>query len=295
MLKAASTKPDYCSPHIRALTLKIAFIGCGNMARSLIGGLIANGFPATDIVVADPYTESTDAAANKWNIVVAENNGQAISTADVVVLAVKPQQMKSVLTDAVEQLDSQLLVSVAAGILTEDMQKWGNADNNNIAIVRCMPNTPALLQSGATALYADHKVTQDQRIIAEDILNAVGITAWVANESQLDAITALSGSGPAYFFLMIEAMTEAALEMGLEKDLAVQFATQTALGAARMAKESELEPAQLRKNVTSPAGTTEAALNSFKKDNLKQIVSRAMSAADGRAQELGKELGDSHG
>ncbi len=265
------------------------------MAQSLIGGLITNGFPAADIVVADPSTESTGAAVNKWSIAAAENNGQAIGIADVVVLAVKPQQMKNVLTDVADQFDSQLLVSVAAGILTEDMQKWASAETNSISIVRCMPNTPALVQSGATALYADNKVTKDQRTIAEDILNAVGITAWVENESQLDAITALSGSGPAYFFLMIEAMTEAAIELGLEKDLAVQFATQTALGAARMAKESQVEAAQLRKNVTSPAGTTEAALNSFKKDNLKQVVLRAMSAADGRAQELGKELGDSHG
>ena len=277
--------------------MKIAFIGCGNMAQSLIGGLIANGTNSNDIIVADPQEASTAAAKNKWSVTVANDNRDAASKADVVVLAVKPQQMKNVLTDMAADLDQQLLVSIAAGILTRDILTWAHgpdkqqATDKQLAVVRCMPNTPALIQCGATGLYADSSATDAQRKTAENILAAVGITAWVENESQLDAITALSGSGPAYFFLMIEAMTDAAKELGLQHDLAVNFATQTALGAARMTAEGDNEPAQLRKNVTSPAGTTEAALKSFDNDNFRKIVLSAMQAADKRARELGSELG----
>jgi len=258
------------------------------MAQSLIGGMIANGTSGSNIAVADPSDAATADAAKKWSVTVASNNNQAVSNADVVVLAVKPQKMQSVLTGIADHLTNQLLVSIAAGIQTEDMMTWANT--SEVSIVRCMPNTPALLQCGATGLFASSNVTDEQRTTAEDILKAVGITAWVDQESQLDAITALSGSGPAYFFLMIEAMTEAATELGLNKDLAIQFATQTALGAARMTAESDVTPAQLRKNVTSPAGTTEAALNSFNKNNFIEIVAQAMQAADKRANELGREL-----
>ena len=271
--------------------MKIAFIGCGNMAQSLIGGMIANGTSSSNIAVADPSDTATAVAEKKWNVTVAANNNEAVSDTDVVVLAVKPQQMQTVLTGIADHLTDQLLVSIAAGIQTKDMLNWANT--SQVAIVRCMPNTPALLQCGATGLFAASNVTSEQRKIAEEILNAVGLTAWVDQESQLDAITALSGSGPAYFFLMIEAMTEAATELGLNKDLAIQFATQTALGAARMTTESDVEPAQLRKNVTSPAGTTEAALNSFNNNNFTEIVAQAMQAADKRAGELGRELSDS--
>ncbi len=280
--------------------MKIAFIGCGNMAQSLIGGLIANGTSGSDILVADPQTDSTTAAAEKWNVTVASSNRDAVTAATAVVLAVKPQQMKSVLSDITDALDNQLLISIAAGVLTSDMLNWANGAEKNIAIVRCMPNTPALIQQGATGLYADDTVTASQRKIAEDILQAAGQTAWVKEESQLDAITALSGSGPAYFFLMIEAMTDAAKELGLQHDLAVSFATQTALGAAQMVAQSahqsdgngNIDAARLRKNVTSPAGTTEAALNSFDKDQFRAVVLRAMQAANHRAFELGRELGD---
>lgn len=277
--------------------MKIAFIGCGNMAQSLIGGLIANGTNSNDIIVADPQEASTAAAKDKWGVTVANDNLDAASKADVVVLAVKPQQMKNVLTDMASDLDQQLLVSIAAGILTRDILTWAHASSNQqasnkqLAVVRCMPNTPALIQCGATGLYADSSATDAQRKTAENILAAVGTTAWVEEEPQLDAITALSGSGPAYFFLMIEAMTDAAKELGLQHDLAVNFATQTALGAARMTAEGDIEPAQLRKNVTSPAGTTEAALKSFDNDNFRKIVLSAMQAADKRARELGSELG----
>ena len=262
------------------------------MAQSLIGGMIANGTSGGNIAVADPSDTATAVAEKKWNVTVAANNNEAVSDTDVVVLAVKPQQMQTVLTGIADHLTDQLLVSIAAGIQTKDMLNWANT--SQVAIVRCMPNTPALLQCGATGLFAASNVTNEQRTVAKDILNAVGLTAWVDQESQLDAITALSGSGPAYFFLMIEAMTEAATELGLNKDLAIQFATQTALGAARMTTESDVEPAQLRKNVTSPAGTTEAALNSFNKNNFIEIVAQAMQAANKRAAELGRELGPSN-
>jgi len=263
------------------------------MAQSLIGGMIANGTAGRDIIVADPSDVATAGAAKKWKVTVAANNNDAVAEAGVVVLAVKPQQMKKVLTDIADQLTDQLLVSIAAGILTKDILAWSQSTGSqqSIAVVRCMPNTPALLQCGATGLFADSSVTDEQRTIADGILKAVGVTAWVEQEPQLDAITALSGSGPAYFFLMIEAMTQAATELGLSESMAQKFATQTALGAARMAAESDLEPAQLRKNVTSPAGTTEAALNSFNGDNFKQVVLHAMQAADKRAVELGRELG----
>ena len=261
------------------------------MAQSLIGGLVANGTRGGDIIVADPHEETVKTAANKWNITIAGDNRDAAARANVIVLAVKPQQMKAVLTDMAGELSQQLLVSIAAGILTRDIQRWAEAAQKDIAVVRCMPNTPALIQCGATGLFAEPGVTTDQRNTAENILKAAGTTAWVEKESQLDAITALSGSGPAYFFLMIEAMTDAAIELGLNHDLALHFATRTALGAARMIDEGNVDPAQLRKNVTSPAGTTEAALNSFNNDNFKKVVLTAMRAADKRAQQLGSELG----
>ena len=280
--------------------MKIAFLGCGNMAQSLIGGLISDGFNPADIIVADPVPQATDLANDKWQVEVAENNNAAVALADVVVLAIKPQQMKTVLTGLSGSLDDKLLISIAAGVQTGDMRQWasesaGKNATGKIAVVRCMPNTPALLQQGATGLYADNNVNDAQRTAAEKILAAAGTTAWVDSEEQLDAITALSGSGPAYFFLLIESMTNAAISLGLPKNLATNFAVQTALGAAQMAADSGLEPAQLRANVTSPAGTTEAALNSFNDDNFTQTVHSAMQAAKLRAQELSKELGDSDG
>ena len=266
------------------------------MAQSLIGGLISDGFDPANIVVADPEPKATDMARQKWQVAVAQDNNAAVTLADVIVLAIKPQQMKTVLTSLTGSLKEKLLISIAAGVQTSDMRDWaGKNTTGTTAIVRCMPNTPALLQQGATGLYADNSVSDPQRTAAEKILAAAGATAWVDSEEQLDAITALSGSGPAYFFLLIESMTNAAINLGLPKTLATNFAVQTALGAAQMAADSGLEPAQLRANVTSPAGTTEAALNSFNNDNFTQTVQSAMQAAKLRAQELSKELGGSDG
>lgn len=270
--------------------MKIAFIGGGNMARSLIGGIVESGVDAADIIVADPVSAICESLSNDFGILTATDNDHAVEHADIVVLAVKPQLMKTALSPLANQFSGKLIISIAAGVLSQDMASW--AGSKNVAVVRCMPNTPALLQCGATALYANDNVTANQKQQAQTVLSAVGEAAWVDKETQLDAITALSGSGPAYFFLLMESMVNAAEEMGLSTELAKRFAIQTALGAARMAGEGNDSPAQLRKNVTSPAGTTEAAINSFTNDKFSATVQRAMQAAEHRAKELGKELGD---
>jgi len=261
------------------------------MARSLIGGLIGNGFSAHDITVADPVPAATQSAAADFDVNVAKDNLQAVTDSDAIVMAVKPQQMKPVLSDMQEALDSQILISIAAGVLLKDIAAWSNSPA--LSIVRCMPNTPALLQCGATGLYAPETVAAEQRQIAEQILQSVGTTVWVQKEQDLDAVTAVSGSGPAYFFHLIEAMSEAGVSLGLSHEVAQELAIQTALGAARMAAKGDTPPSQLRKNVTSPGGTTEAAIKSFTNNNFKQVVGKAMQAAQQRALQLGVELGDS--
>jgi pyrroline-5-carboxylate reductase len=273
--------------------MHITFIGGGNMARSLIGGLIEAGTKPGNITVSDPMAEIQQHLNADFGIVTGGDNAAAISNAGVVVLAIKPQQMRLVVSELSGKFEGKLVISVAAGVLLSDIVRWsGKADT---AVVRCMPNTPALLGCGATGLYANDAVQPAQKQQAEVILAAAGISAWLDTEAQLDAITALSGSGPAYFFQMIESMINSAEKMGIPEPVATQFAIQTALGAARMASEGDTSPAQLRRNVTSPAGTTEAAINSFTSDNFGDIVNRAMKAAESRAQELGKELGADHG
>lgn len=270
--------------------MNIAFIGGGNMARSLIGGLVDSGFSADCIVVSDPVTGVGESLNRDFAVSHTASNTEALAKSHVAVMAVKPQQMNHVITEMAGHFEDKLLISIAAGVLTDDMVKWTKQDQT--AVVRCMPNTPALLRAGATALFANKHVSETQRDYAKTILSAVGAIAWVDNESQLDAITALSGSGPAYFFLLLESMIEAAVELDLPEDLATRFAIQTALGAARMADEGDAVPAKLRENVTSPAGTTEAALKSFAADKFRKTVARAMNAAASRATELGKELGE---
>ncbi len=270
--------------------MRIGFIGGGNMARSLIGGLVEADIPADSISVSDPGTGICEALKADFGVRHANSNKQLLAEADLVVAAVKPQQMKKVISDLAGQFDNKLLVSIAAGVLTDDLVAW--TSQSTTAVVRCMPNTPALVQCGATALFANQYVSELQRQQAQSVLAAVGEVAWVESEPQLDAITALSGSGPAYFFLLIESMIDAAQAMNLPADLATRFATQTALGAATMAHDGDIKPAQLRENVTSPAGTTEAALNSFQAANFRTTVLHAMQAAEHRAVELGNELGD---
>lgn len=271
----------------------LAFIGGGNMARSLIGGLIANGFDAGNIHVADTNAESLQTLSARYPVRTFNDTIEAITGADVIIMAVKPQQLQQ----AVRQLSSHwsagtLLISIAAGIRLDAIARW--LAHGNAAIVRAMPNTPALVQAGATALCANAHVDREQHELAESILRAVGLTLWVADEKQMDAVTALSGSGPAYFFLVMEAMQAAGTSLGLPEDTARLLALETAFGAAKMALESNESASVLRQQVTSPGGTTERALNELEQGDLRGLFSRALAAAAQRADELALQLGQDH-
>lgn len=268
----------------------IAFIGAGNMASALIGGMIANGYPAEKIIATDLSEERLAALKNEHGIQTSTDNAQTVLNADCVVLAVKPQVLKEVATAIAPQVQEKtpLLVSIAAGIRSDDLERWLGG---NVSLVRSMPNTPALLQTGATGLFANSQVNDNQKELAESLMNAVGITLWVDNESQIDAVTAVSGSGPAYFFLVMEAMSAAGEKLGLSSEIAKKLTLQTALGAARMATEGSDAPDELRKKVTSPGGTTEQAINSFENSGIREIFEQALNAADTRSKELSEILG----
>ncbi len=266
----------------------ITFIGSGNMAQSLVGGLLQDGYDKNLLRVSDISEPLLEQVASKYGVQTFIDNKQAVTGCNVIVLAVKPFHIKEVLNNlSIEK--STLIVSIAAGILIKDLQNWAG---NGHAIVRCMPNTPSLVQSGASGLYANNKVTNQQKDLAESILRAVGITVWLKDEKLIDAVTALSGSGPAYYFMFMEAMIESAIKMGLTKEQAQLLTKQTAFGAAKMALESKDEPHILRQNVTSKNGTTEKALDSFIKSDLNNIVNKAMSAAKKRSETMAIELGD---
>jgi len=269
---------------------QIVFIGGGNMARSLIGGLVADGYPAERIRVSDPGAEQRDHLAQRYGVAVSDDNSAAVADADVVVLAVKPQVMRAVVTDMADALAARkpLVVSIAAGVRERDLSRWLGYDG---PVVRCMPNTPSLLQSGVTALYPNADVDADQRDAAESILRAVGTVIWLDDEQLLDTVTAVSGGGPAYFFLFMESLEAAATARGIPADKARLLVIETALGAARMALESSDDPATLRANVTSRGGTTAEALGVFEREDLKAMVDRAIGAASDRAAELGDQLG----
>ncbi|VVM85268.1 Pyrroline-5-carboxylate reductase [Pseudomonas fluorescens] len=267
---------------------RIAFIGAGNMAASLIGGLRAKGLDAAQIRASDPGAETRAKVNAEHGIEVFADNADAIKDADVVVLAVKPQAMKAVCEAIRPSLKpNQLVVSIAAGITCASMTHWLGAQ----PIVRCMPNTPALLRQGVSGLFATAEVSAEQRQQAEELLSAVGIALWLNEEQQLDAVTAVSGSGPAYFFLLIEAMTAAGVKLGLPADIAAQLTLQTALGAAHMAVASDVDAAELRRRVTSPAGTTEAAIKSFQAGGFEALVEKALGAAAHRSAEMAEQLG----
>lgn len=269
----------------------ITFIGAGNMATSLIGGLVADGYDPKRIIASDPDDGKLADLSARFGIQSAADNSTAIQQADVTVLAVKPQVLEQLcgeIREAVQQRQP-LLVSIAAGIREADMQAWLGGD---IALVRSMPNTPAMLQAGATVLHAGRGVSEAQRDLAESILRAVGLTRWVDDETLMDTATALSGSGPAYFFLVMEAMEAAAISNGLPADTARLLTIQTALGAARMAIESSDGPATLRQKVTSPGGTTERALSILEQGNLRTLFEEAISGACERSRELSEMLGN---
>ena len=269
-------------------TTCIAFIGAGNMASSLIGGLRAKGLDAAQIRASDPGADTRAKVAAEHGIEVFADNAQAVANADVIVIAVKPQAMKAVCQDLRPHLKPhQLLVSIAAGITCTSLLNWLGEQ----PLVRCMPNTPALLGKGVSGLYATAAVSSEQRQQADELLSAVGLVVWVDQEAQIDAVTAVSGSGPAYFFLLIEAMTDAGVKLGLTREVAEQLAQQTALGAAHMAVGSDVDAAELRRRVTSPAGTTEAAIKSFQASGFEAMVEKALSAAAHRSAEMAEQLG----
>jgi pyrroline-5-carboxylate reductase len=263
----------------------IAFIGGGNMARSLVGGLLARGWGASRIHVADPSLPTRESMAADFSVPVHAVNLEAASRAAVWVLAVKPQMMHSVASSLSELAQRQhpLVVSIAAGITSVQLERWLGG---GIAVVRAMPNTPSLLGAGATGLYANAQVSPAQRALVEELLAAGGITRWVEDEALMDTVTALSGSGPAYIFLLAEAMQAAAEGQGLPPDAARQLTLQTIHGAARMLLESGEDAATLRQRVTSPDGTTQAALESFEAMGFRDVVARAIAAATRRGGEL---------
>ncbi|OOZ41935.1 pyrroline-5-carboxylate reductase [Solemya pervernicosa gill symbiont] len=268
----------------------VGFIGGGNMARSLIGGLIADGFDPDQIWVADPDPGQRETIRANYPIHSSDNNLDVIEAADVILLSVKPQLLKTVcegLSEAVQRR-KPLLISIAAGVREGDIDRWLGGST---ALVRTMPNTPALVQSGATALHANAAVSSGQRDQAESIMRAVGLTLWVEDEAQMDAVTALSGSGPAYLFLVMEAMEAAGIELGLSQKNAQLLTLQTAFGAAKMALESSDDAATLRERVTSPGGTTEQALKSLEQAELRKAFKDALSAARHRATELAEQFG----
>jgi pyrroline-5-carboxylate reductase len=269
-------------------TQKIGFIGGGNMASSLISGLIASGHSPQDLWVSDINQDALKVLSKNLNVNTSTNNDDIINAVDVVVLAVKPQILSTVAKNATASIQQKqpLVVSIAAGISQQSLSQWLG---NNIAIVRCMPNTPALVLTGATALHANAQVTAEQHDLAENIMRSVGIALWVNDESELDVVTAVSGSGPAYYFLLMEAMEKAAIEMGMNEVTARLLVQQTALGAAKIALESSESPEQLRKRVTSPGGTTQQALETFEEGGFTALVSKALHAARDRSIEMSKQ------
>lgn len=271
------------------MTGKIGFIGGGNMATSLIGGMVpARG--ADKIMVSEPLAEKRSELQASFDIAVTEENDALVAQCDVVVIAVKPQVMQTVLEplgDAVQQ-HKPLLVSVAAGITMESMSKWlGGYDR----LVRVMPNTPALVGRGASGMFANPAVEPQERQTAQEIMECVGVAAWVPAEKDIDSVTALSGSGPAYFFYLMEIIDRTAVELGLDPETAKKLTLQTALGAAELAGQSPDGFATLREKVTSPGGTTEAAINSMESADARRIISDGVKAAASKSEELAKLLG----
>ncbi|MEY3219273.1 MAG: hypothetical protein RIT27_630 [Pseudomonadota bacterium] len=266
----------------------ISFIGGGNMARSLIGGLISNGVNPDQLRVADVVP--TPIATAHYPIQVFTDNIQAISDAQVVVLAVKPQMLQAVATQLRPHLldSSALFISIAAGIRLSDLNRWLG---KHVPLVRVMPNTPALVRSGASALLANAQVSESQRELAENILRAVGLTVWLKNEDSMDLVTALSGSGPAYFFLIMELLEKAAVDLGLPQEQASLLTIQTAFGAAKMALESNEDISTLRNRVTSKGGTTEQAIRTLHDGGIETLLKQALIAARDRSMQLADELG----
>ncbi len=268
--------------------MKICFIGGGNMATALIGGLLGQGFAAESIRVVEIYAESRAKLQQQYSVVAVESLADGIAGSDIIVLAVKPQQLRDVAQQLAPLLQGQMLLSIAAGIRAQDLARWSGTQT----IVRAMPNTPALIQSGMTGLFALPDVSAAQREQAQHILSAVGETLWLTEEVQLDAVTAISGSGPAYVFYLIEALQNAAVQLGLDDAAARQLSLATFLGASKLASSSTEEVAVLRARVTSKNGTTERALLSLAHNQVADLIAQAALAAADRSREMGDELGN---
>jgi pyrroline-5-carboxylate reductase len=268
----------------------LGFIGAGNMARSLIGGLISDGFPPGNIRASDASPEQLNRLQEHFPIETVSDNISVAEQADTLVLAVKPDVIHEVATQIADTVAARgrVVISIAAGIRVRDLEHWLGT---HTAIVRAMPNTPALVQSGATALYANPRVSEEGRDLAESILRAVGLTLWLEDEALMDTVTALSGSGPAYFFLIMEILESAGIDLGLDPPTARLLTMQTALGAAKMALESSEDVAILRQRVTSPGGTTERALGILEEGDLRALITAAVRTAHDRSRELADKLG----
>lgn len=268
--------------------MRIVFIGGGNMATALIAGLVRGNQAAGTIHVIDPQPQQRERLAQQYGVTTAETIDGQVAGSEVIVLAVKPQQLRDVAAQLAPHLKNQLVLTIAAGIRMADLSRWlgGHA-----AIVRCMPNTPALIGMGVTGMVAQAGANGAQREAAETILRAVGEVVWIAREEQIDAVTAVSGSGPAYVFYFIEAMQEAAVALGLTPEQGKALALATFTGAAQLAAQSDEPVEVLRERVTSKGGTTHAAIVSMQADGVKEAIGRAMQAAANRGRELGDELG----
>ncbi|MEC4720242.1 pyrroline-5-carboxylate reductase [Noviherbaspirillum sp. CPCC 100848] len=268
--------------------LKIGFIGGGNMATALIGGLAGRLTAGGNIHVVDPNAEALDRLKQQFGVTTAGGIDAALAQSDVIVLSVKPQQMKDVVAQLRPHVARQLILSIAAGIRAADLSRWLGGHR---AIVRTMPNTPALIGKGITGMVAMDGVSQEQRDAADAILRAVGATVWLSDEALIDPVTAVSGSGPAYVFYFIEAMQQAAQEMGLTAEQGNELAIATFVGASQLAAQSTEPVSLLRERVTSKGGTTYAALTSMEESGVKESIGRALKAAAARGKELGEEFG----
>jgi pyrroline-5-carboxylate reductase len=268
----------------------LGFLGAGNMAQAIIGGLIRTGYAQHSIWASDPSQDALDSLQSHYpQVNTCTQNTSTLQHCNIIILAVKPQIMDQVCLSIKQSLAEKntLVISIAAGITIQAFESWLGS---HCSIVRCMPNTPALVQEGATALYANANVNAAQKQQANSILSAIGMSRWVNKESDLDIVTALSGSGPAYFFRIIEIMQSSAESLGLDQTLCKDLILQTALGAILMAKNEDVDISELRRRVTSPNGTTEAALNKFSECHLEKAIESGIRAAKIRSEEISKEL-----
>ncbi|MGC2164722.1 MAG: pyrroline-5-carboxylate reductase [Gallionella sp.] len=267
--------------------MNICFIGGGNMATAMIGGLLGKGYAAEQISVVEISAENRSRLQREFSVSAVEQISKGVEGSDVIVFAVKPQQLRAVALELASMLQGQLLISIAAGIRAADLARWSGSQT----LVRVMPNTPALIQSGMSGLYALPEVNHVQRALAESIVSATGETMWLQDEAMLDAVTGISGSGPAYVFYFIEALQQAALELGFNAEQSRQLSLATFLGASKLAASSDVTVDVLRTRVTSKNGTTERALLSLATNHVAEHVVQAARAAADRAREMGDELG----